>query len=145
MIRVELVANPTDDLATVRWRTCGTQKAPVIVRTRGHRLEGVWHSGSPMAALVHLLRGVYICVPRDMTRAVGFYNTLMRSDDPALVIEVLNGYRIKEPMPANVAEMTVPLGVPETLRRGHDLTVVTYGACCRVVLAAGLRFHAAWS
>lgn len=126
----------SDDLATLRWRTRGAQKAPVIVRTRGHRLEGVWHSGSPMAAIIHLLRGVYVCVPRDMTRAAGFYNTLLRSDDPALVVEVLNGYRVKEPLPANLGEITVPLGVPETLRPGRDLTVVTYGACCRVVLAA---------
>jgi len=126
----------SDDLATLRWRTRGGQKAPVIVRTRGHRLEGVWHSGSPMAAIIHLLRGVWVCVPRDMTRAAGFYNTLLRSDDPGLVVEVLNGYRTKEPLPANLDRFTVPLGVPEVLRPGRDLTVVTYGACCRIALEA---------
>jgi pyruvate/2-oxoglutarate/acetoin dehydrogenase E1 component len=126
----------SDDLATLQWRTRGRQKAPVIVRTRGHRFEGVWHSGSPMAGIVHLIRGVYVCVPRDMTRAAAFYNTMLRSDDSALVIEVLNGYRRKEKLPDNVGEMTLPLGVPEVLREGGDVTVVTYGACCRVVLEA---------
>ncbi len=125
-----------DDLATVRWRSNGIQKAPVIVRTRGHRLEGMWHAGSPMAGILHLVRGVRVCVPRDMTRAAGFYNTLLRSDDPGLVIEVLNGYRVKEPLPENVGELTVPLGVVEVLREGADLTVLTYGACCRIVLEA---------
>ncbi len=108
----------SDDLATLRWRTEGGQKAPVIVRTRGHRLEGIWHSGSPMAGIIHLVRGIYVCVPRNMTQAAGFYNTLLRSDDPAIVIEVLNGYRLKERLPANIGEFTVPLGVPEVLRRG---------------------------
>ena len=126
----------SDDLATLAYRTCGGQKAPVIVRTRGHRLEGIWHSGSPMAGILHLVRGIYVCVPRDMTRAAGMYNTLLRSDDPAIVIEVLNGYRIKERLPANLAEMCVPLGVPEVLREGRDATVVTYGACCRIALDA---------
>ena len=112
----------SDDLATLRWRTRGGQKAPVVVRTRGHRLEGVWHAGSPMAAIIHLLRGVHVCVPRDMTRAAGFYNTLLASDDPGLVVEVLNGYRLKEPLPANVGEMRVPLGVPEVVRPGRHLT-----------------------
>jgi pyruvate/2-oxoglutarate/acetoin dehydrogenase E1 component/TPP-dependent pyruvate/acetoin dehydrogenase alpha subunit len=126
----------SDDLATLRWRTRGGQKAPVIVRTRGHRLEGVWHSGSPMAAIIHLIRGVWVCVPRDMTRAAGFYNTLLRSDDPGLVVEVLNGYRTKEPLPENLDRLTVPLGVPEILRPGGDLTLVTYGACCRLALEA---------
>ncbi len=125
-----------DDLATVRYRTRGRQKAPVIVRTRGHRLEGIWHSGSPMSGILGLLRGVYVCVPRDMTRAAGFYNTLLASDDSGLVIEVLNGYRAKEPLPANLSEVTVPLGVPEVLRAGDDVTLVTYGACCRLALAA---------
>ncbi len=125
-----------DDLATLRWRTCGGQKAPVIVRTRGHRLEGVWHSGSPMAGLIHLVRGVYLCVPRDMTRAAGFYNALLRGDDPAIVVEVLNGYRVKERLPSNIGELTVPLGVPEVIREGRDVTLVTYGACCRVALEA---------
>lgn len=126
----------SDDLATLYWRTKGGQKAPVIVRTRGHRLEGIWHSGSLMAGLIHLLRGMYILVPRDMTRAAGFYNTLLAADEPGLVVEVLNGYRLKEPLPDNIAEMTVPLGVPEILRSGSDLTIVTYGACCRIVLQA---------
>jgi 2-oxoisovalerate dehydrogenase E1 component len=126
----------TDDLATLHWRTRGGQRAPVIVRTRGHRLEGVWHSGSPMGALLGALRGMHVVVPRDMTRAAGFYNTLLRGDDPALVIEVLNGYRLHEPMPENLGEFTIPLGVPEILRPGDDVTLVTYGACCRVALEA---------
>lgn len=126
----------SDDLATLRWRTKGGQKAPVIVRTRGHRLEGIWHSGSLMAGIIHLVRGMYVLVPRDMTRAAGFYNTLLRAEEPALVVEVLNGYRLKEPLPQNIAEFTVPLGVPEVLRPGKDITLVTYGACCRVVLEA---------
>lgn len=129
----------SDDLATLHWRSHGRQKAPVIVRTRGHRLEGVWHAGSPMAGLIHLLRGVHVCVPRDMTRAAGMYNTLLRSDDSALVIEVLNGYRLKETLPANIGSFTVPLGVPEVLRPGRDVTLVTYGACCRIVLEAAQR------
>jgi pyruvate/2-oxoglutarate/acetoin dehydrogenase E1 component len=129
----------SDDLATLHWRTKGGQKAPVIVRTRGHRLEGIWHSGSPMAGLIHLLRGMHVLTPRNMTQAAGFYNTLLRSDEPALVVEVLNGYRIKERLPDNIGEFTLPLGVPEILRTGEDVTVVTYGACCRIVLeAAGL-------
>ncbi len=126
----------SDDTATVQFRTRGGQKAPMIVRTRGHRLEGVWHSGSPMGAVVNLLRGMWICVPRDMTQAAGMYNTLLRGDDPALVVEVLNGYRLKEALPENVADFTVPLGIPEVLRTGTDVTLVTYGACCRIALAA---------
>ena len=126
----------SDDLATLQYRTKGGQKAPVIIRTRGHRLEGIWHSGSPMGTIVHAFRGVHVLVPRNMTQAAGFYNTLIRGDEPALVIEVLNGYRLKERMPANVAEFTVPLGVPETLREGTDLTVVTYGPNCRLALEA---------
>ncbi len=126
----------SDDLATLRYRTRGGQQAPVIVRTRGHRLEGVWHSGSPMAGILSLVRGVYLCVPRDMTRAAGFYNTLLRSDDSAIVVEVLSGYRIKERLPENLDELTVPLGVPEVLRPGTDVTLVTYGACCRIALSA---------
>jgi len=126
----------SDDLATVQWRTKGGQKAPVIVRTRGHRLEGVWHAGSPMAGIIHLIRGVHVLVPRNMTQAAGFYNTLLQSDEPALVVEVLNGYRLKERLPDNIAEFTLPLGVPEVLRDGTDVTVVTYGACCRVALDA---------
>ena len=99
-------------------------------------MEGIWHSGSPMAGIINLIRGVYVCVPRDMTRAAGFYNTLLRSDDPGLVVEVLNGYRLREALPANLGEFTVPLGVPEVLLSGDDVTVVTYGACCRIVMEA---------
>lgn len=126
----------SDDLATLLWRTKGGQKAPVIVRTRGHRLEGIWHSGSPMAGIIHLVRGMHVLVPRDMTRAAGFYNTLLKAEEPAIVVEVLNGYRIKERLPANIGEMTVPLGVPEVVREGRDVTIVTYGACVRIALAA---------
>jgi pyruvate/2-oxoglutarate/acetoin dehydrogenase E1 component/TPP-dependent pyruvate/acetoin dehydrogenase alpha subunit len=129
----------SDDLATLRWRTKGRQKAPVIVRTRGHRLEGIWHSGSPMGGLLNLIRGIWLCVPRNMTQAAGFYNTLLESDDPALVVEVLNGYRQKEKLPANIGEFRVPLGVPEVLREGSDVTVVTYGACCRIALEAAQK------
>ena len=131
----------SDDLASLRWRTAGGQKAPVIVRTRGHRLEGVWHSGSPMAGIIHLVRGMYVLVPRDMTRAAGFYNTLLLADEPAIVVEVLNGYRVKERLPDNIAEMTLPLGVPETIRAGRDVTIVTYGACCRIVLDAAEKLN----
>lgn len=126
----------SDDLATLRYRTRGGQKAPLIVRTRGHRLVGVWHSGSPMAMMLGSLRGMYILVPRDMTRAAGFYNTLLKGDDPAVVVEVLNGYRIKEKLPSNIGTFTLPLGVPEVLREGSDVTVVTYGACCKIALDA---------
>jgi pyruvate/2-oxoglutarate/acetoin dehydrogenase E1 component/TPP-dependent pyruvate/acetoin dehydrogenase alpha subunit len=125
-----------DDLANLRWRTHGGQKAPVIVRTRGHRLEGIWHSGSPMSGILNLIRGLYVCVPRSSVQAAGFYNTLLRSDDTALVVEVLNEYRKKEALPENIGEFTVPLGVPETLRSGRDVTVVTYGACCEIALKA---------
>ncbi len=126
----------SDDLATLRYRSAGGQKAPLIVRTRGHRLVGIWHSGSPMGMILHSLRGMHVLVPRDMTRAAGFYNTLLQSGDPGLVIEVLNGYRIKEKLPTNIDTMTVPLGVPETLRTGNDITIVTYGACCPIALDA---------
>ena len=126
----------SDDLATTRWRTRGGQKCPVIVRTRGHRLEGIWHSGSPMAGIISLVRGMWVCVPRNMTQAAGMYNTLLRSDDPAIVIEVLNGYRTKEKLPSNVADFTVPLGVPEVLREGADVTLVSYGATLRIVMEA---------
>jgi len=129
----------SDDLSTLRWRTKSQQAAPVIVRTRGHRLEGIWHSGSPMAGIIHLVRGMYVCVPRNMTQASGMYNTLLQSDDPAIVVEVLNGYRLKEKLPANIGEMTVPLGIPEVLREGKDVTIVTYGACCRVAMEAAER------
>lgn len=126
----------SDDLATLHWRTVGGQSAPVIIRTRGHRLEGVWHSGSLMSGIMNLVRGVNVLVPRDMTRAAGFYNTLLKADEPAIVVEVLNGYRVKERLPDNIGEFTVPLGVPEVIREGSDVTVVTYGALCRIVLDA---------
>lgn len=126
----------SDDLACLQYRTKGGQKAPVIVRTRGHRLEGVWHAGSPMGMILHSIRGMHVLVPRDMTQAAGFYNTLLKSDDPALIIECLNGYRLKERLPDNVGEFTVPLGVPEILKQGEDITVVTYGSMCRIVMAA---------
>jgi len=126
----------SDDLATLRWRTSGGQTAPVILRTRGHRLEGIWHAGSPMSGIINLVRGMVVCVPRNMTQAAGMYNTMLRSDDPALIIEVLNGYRVKEKLPSNIAEFTVPLGVPEALRQGRDVTLVTYGATLRIVMEA---------
>lgn len=126
----------SDDLATLRYRTAGGQKAPLIIRTRGHRLEGVWHSGSPMGMILNSLRGMHVLVPRNLTQAAGFYNTLLKGDDPALVIEVLNGYRLKEPMPTNIGEFCLPLGVPETLREGRDITLVTYGSCCRIAIEA---------
>ncbi|HEV7509371.1 MAG TPA: thiamine pyrophosphate-dependent enzyme [Thermoanaerobaculia bacterium] len=126
----------SDDVANLHWRTKGRQKAPIIVRTRGHRLEGIWHAGSPMAGVLNLVRGMYLCVPRNMTQAAGFYNTLLESDDPAIVVEVLNSYRQKEKLPANIGELRLPLGVPEVLRPGRDVTVVTYGACCRIAMEA---------
>lgn len=126
----------SDDLATLHWRTAGGQKAPVIVRTRGHRLEGVWHSGSPMAAIIHLLRGMYVFVPRNMTQAAAFYNTLLLSDEPGLIVETLNAYRLRELRPENISEITLAPGTPEVLRQGKDLTLVTYGACCRIVSEA---------
>ncbi|KAA3637649.1 MAG: transketolase, partial [Bacteroidetes bacterium] len=122
----------TDDLATVRYRSNGLQHAPAIIRTRGHRLEGIWHSGSPMGMILNSLRGIYVLVPRNMTQATGFYNTMLQSDDPALIIECLNGYRLKEKRPDNLGEFTVPLGVPEILNEGTDVTLVTYGSCVRV-------------
>ncbi len=122
----------SDDLATLRYRTKNGQKAPVIIRTRGHRLEGIWHSGSPLSMVINSIRGVYVCVPRDMTRASGFYNTLIEGDDPALVIEPLNGYRIREQKPENIGEFKIPLGKPEILAKGSDVTLVTYGACVRI-------------
>ena len=123
-----------DDLATLHWRTVGGQKAPVVIRTKGHRLVGIWHSGSPMAVLLNALQGLYVAVPRNMTQAAGFYNTLFRGDNPGVVIEVLNGYRLKERVPDNIGDFTVPLGVPEVLREGTDATIITYGACCGIAL-----------
>jgi pyruvate/2-oxoglutarate/acetoin dehydrogenase E1 component/TPP-dependent pyruvate/acetoin dehydrogenase alpha subunit len=125
-----------DDLANLQYRTKGGQKAPVIIRTRGHRLEGIWHSGSPIGMLLSSLRGVRVLVPRDMTQAAGFYNTMLKSDEPALIIECLNGYRLKEKLPSNIGEFTTPLGVPEILKEGNDVTIVTYGSMCRIVLDA---------
>ena len=125
-----------DDLTTLRYRSNGMQQAPAIIRSRGHRLEGIWHSGSPMGMIVSALRGMYVCVPRNFVQAAGLYNTLLQSDDPALVIEVLNGYRQKEMLPENIGTMTVPLGMPEILTEGSDVTLVTYGACVRVALEA---------
>jgi len=123
----------SDDLASLSYRTKGGQKAPVIIRTRGHRLEGVWHSGSPIALILGSLRGLHLCVPRNMTQAAGMYNTLLRADEPALVIECLNGYRLKEMMPENVGDYTVPLGKAEVIRTGTDITIVSYGSTLRVV------------
>ena len=131
----------SDDLASLSYRTKGQQKAPLIVRTRGHRLEGIWHSGSPMSVLLGGLRGVHICVPRNMTQAAGMYNTLLQGDEPALVIECLNGYRLKEKMPNNVAEFKVPIGKAELLREGSDVTVVSYGSTLRIVQEAALELE----
>ncbi len=126
----------SDDLACLQYRTKGGQKAPLIIRTRGHRLEGVWHAGSPMGMILHAIRGIHVLVPRDMTQAAGFYNTMLKSDDPALIIECLNGYRLKEKLPDNIATFTVPLGVPEILQEGTDVTIVTYASMCRIVMEA---------
>ena len=123
----------SDDLATLQYRTAGKQKAPLIIRTRGHRLEGIWHSGSPMGGILHLLRGIHILVPRNMTKAAGFYNTLLESDEPALIVESLNGYRLKEKLPNNLGEFKTPLGVVETMKEGADITLVSYGSTLRIV------------
>jgi len=126
----------SDDVATTHYRTKGKQSCPLIVRTRGHRLEGIWHSGSPMGMIINALRGIYVCVPRNMTQAVGMYNTLLQSNDPGLVIECLNGYRLKEKLPANLLNYTVALGVPEIIREGKDITIVSYGSTLRIVQEA---------
>ena len=126
----------SDDVCTTHFRTAGQQSCPLIVRTRGHRLEGIWHSGSPMGMIINALRGMYVCVPRNMVQAAGMYNTLLQSNDPGLVIECLNGYRLKEKLPANLMAYTVPLGVPEIVKEGIDITIVTYGSTLRIVLAA---------
>ena len=131
----------SDDLSCLHYRTCGGQKAPVIVRTRGHRLEGVWHSGSPLGMLINALRGMHIITPRNMTQAAGFYNTMLASDEPALIIEPLNVYRLKEPMPENLGDMRVAVGVPEILREGDDVTLVTYGSTCPIVLEAATELE----
>lgn len=122
----------SDDLATIRYRSMGGQKAPLIVRTRGHRLEGIWHTGSPMGMILNGIRGIHLCVPRNLTDAAGMYNTLLKGDDPALVIEPLNAYRLKEKMPANIGEYTIPLGIPEIISEGNDITVVSYGSTCNI-------------
>jgi len=126
----------SDDVSTLHYRTAGQQSCPVIIRTRGHRLEGIWHSGSPMGMVINALRGIYVCVPRNMTQAAGMYNTLLRSNDPGLVIECLNGYRLKEKLPANLLEFTVPFGVPEIIKEGTDITIVSYGSTLRVIQEA---------
>ena len=126
----------SDDLASMHYRTAGKQSAPLIVRTRGHRLEGIWHSGSPMGMVINALRGMQVCVPRNMVQAAGMYNTLLRASDPAIMIECLNGYRLKERLPANLPDFTVPLGIPETVREGTDITLVSYGATLRIVQEA---------
>jgi pyruvate/2-oxoglutarate/acetoin dehydrogenase E1 component/TPP-dependent pyruvate/acetoin dehydrogenase alpha subunit len=131
----------SDDLATVQYRTKGGQKAPLIIRTRGHRLEGIWHAGSPMGMIINSIRGIYVCTPRNLTKAAGFYNTLLAADDPALVIEPLNGYRTKEPVPANLGEFREPLGVPETTREGSDLTIVSYGSTFNLCTQAAERLE----
>jgi pyruvate/2-oxoglutarate/acetoin dehydrogenase E1 component/TPP-dependent pyruvate/acetoin dehydrogenase alpha subunit len=131
----------TDDASTLQYRTNGLQHCPLIVRTRGHRLEGIWHSGSPMGMIINALRGMYVCVPRNMVQAAGMYNTLLQSNDPALVIESLNGYRLKEKMPSNIAEFTVPMGVPEILKHGNDVTIVSYGSVLRIIMDAAARLE----
>jgi len=131
----------SDDLSTLQYRTKGGQKAPVIVRTRGHRLEGIWHSGLPMGMIINSIRGMHVCVPRNLTQSAGFYNTLLKGDDPAIVIEPLNGYRSKESMPSNLGEFTVPLGVPEIVAEGTDLTIVSYGSTCNLANQAVMQLN----
>ena len=131
----------SDDVATTHYRTAGQQSCPLIIRTRGHRLEGIWHSGSPMGMIINSLRGLYVCVPRNMVQAAGMYNTLLQGNDPAIVIECLNGYRLKEKMPSNLLEFTVPLGVPEIVREGTDVTIVSYGSTLRIIEEAAVRLE----
>jgi pyruvate/2-oxoglutarate/acetoin dehydrogenase E1 component len=123
----------SDDLATLHFRTSGSQSAPMIIRTRGHRLEGIWHSGSPMGMIINSMRGIHICVPRNMVQAAGMYNTLLSGNDPGLIIECLNGYRLKERLPDNLLDFRVPLGVAEVIREGTDVTVVSYGSVLRII------------
>ncbi len=132
----------SDDVATLHYRTVGKQSSPVIIRTRGHRLEGIFHSGSPMGMIINSLRGMFVCVPRNMVQAVGMYNTLLQSNDPAILVECLNGYRLKETVPVNINEFTVPLGVPEILRTGEDITIVSYGSTLRIIEDAAIRLAA---
>ncbi|HRN98277.1 MAG TPA: transketolase C-terminal domain-containing protein, partial [Flavobacterium sp.] len=120
-------------LATLQYRTCGRQKAPLIIRTRGHRLEGIWHSGSPMGMIINAIRGIHVLVPRNMTKAAGFYNALLETDEPALIVECLNGYRLKEKLPTNLGEFKTPIGEVEVIKEGSDLTVVSYGSTLRLV------------
>jgi len=129
----------SDDVATTHFRTKGTQSCPIIVRTRGHRLEGIWHSGSPMGMIIHALRGMYVCVPRNMVQAVGMYNTLLQSNEPGIIIECLNGYRLKEKLPANLLDYTIPMGVPEIIKEGTDITIVSYGSTLRIIQEAAER------
>ena len=133
----------SDDLASLSYRTKGGQKSPVIIRTRGHRLEGIWHSGSPMSMILGIMRGIHVCVPRNMTQAAGMYNTLLRADEPAIVIECLNGYRLKERLPSNAGEFTVPLGLAEVVKEGADITIVSYGSTLRVVEEAAIELEQA--
>jgi pyruvate/2-oxoglutarate/acetoin dehydrogenase E1 component len=123
----------TDDVASLQYRTGGQQFCPIIIRSRGHRLEGIWHSGSPMGMIINSLRGIHICVPRNMVQAAGMYNTLLQSNDPGLIVESLNGYRLKERLPENLDTMTVALGVPEILQEGRDITIVSYGSTLRII------------
>ncbi len=132
----------SDDVSTTHFRTKGQQSCPVIIRTRGHRLEGIWHSGSPMGVVINALRGMYVCVPRNMVQAVGMYNTMLQSNDPAIIVECLNGYRLKEKLPDNLLEYTVPLGVPEIIREGTDVTLVSYGSTLRIIQDATDRLAA---
>jgi len=131
----------TDDVATLQYRTKGIQHCPLIVRSRGHRLEGIWHSGSPMGMIINSLRGMHVCVPRNMVQAAGMYNTILKSNDPAIIIETLNGYRLKEKLPSNLNEITVPLGIPEILKQGDDITIVSYGSTLRIIQDAANRLE----
>ncbi|RYZ40294.1 MAG: transketolase, partial [Sphingobacteriales bacterium] len=133
----------SDDVCTTHFRTAGQQSVPLIVRTRGHRLEGIWHSGSPMGMIINALRGMYVCVPRNMTQAVGMYNTLLQANDPAIIIECLNGYRLKEKLPSNLLAYTVPLGIPEIVKSGEDITIVSYGSTLRIVQEAAVTLEKA--
>jgi pyruvate/2-oxoglutarate/acetoin dehydrogenase E1 component len=132
----------SDDLATLQYRTRGRQKSPLIIRTRGHRLEGIWHSGSPMGMIINAIRGIHVLVPRNMTKAAGFYNSLLETDEPALVIECLNGYRLKEKMPTNLGDFKTPIGVVETIKEGTDITVVSYGSTLRLIEQAAKDLQA---
>src|SRR5690606_32407590 len=133
------LATLTDDLACLRYRTAGGQQAPLIIRTRGHRLEGIWHPGSPVGTMLSSLRGLHVVVPRNFTQAAGLYKTRFRGMDPAVVIEPLNADRQKEPLPANLGEYCIPLGQPEIIRQGTDVTIGTYGSMCRIVLEAAVQ------